>query len=319
MDTSLAGGVGSLSTSPPETEKPPQLKKAGQPGWKKPVIAAFASTCVVLGIVANVAQLGVLPTRTARALLWAVGFTFLLYLVIQFWQLYFVERIRQLRADLDARDDTLVQLRSAIERINDREKQWSSETLELTIIIGTDDDTDLVVEKRVTTPKPLVTSRTMRPIVPTGRQQIVSLDAISLTVHREDGEITLLPLSESTDKLKVFLVFEPAVTTNTEWQVKYQPRGLWQPLRERGFDVLGWDDRLHNTDDGTPSAFTEFTAVFSFPPGNQPSVKERRGHGKLTAPVERSDKRWEVRWCDEDPAGRRYDWDITQPLRGAQR
>lgn len=291
------------------------------PRWKKLVIAAsaaLAGTLLVLGVFADIAQLGVPSPRVTRALLWAVGLTFLLYFVVQLWQLYFVEKIRELKADLTTAADTLAQLRSAVERINDREKLWSSETLELAITIGVDDDTDLIVERRVTVPQPLVTSRTMRPIVPTYGQRQATLDSIGFTAERDDGEIVLYPLCEEINRLKVLLVFEPAITTKTAWRVGYRPKGLWRPLRERGYDSLGWDDRLQNTN-GSPSAFTSFQATFTFPKGKQPSVTERRGSGRAAAPVQKDDETWEVVWRDEHPAGRRYDWDLTQPVNGDQK
>jgi len=290
------------------------------------VIVALVFSGTVLGVVANIAELGVFSTRLARALLIAVGLTGLLFFVIKAWQLYFVEKVRELRTQLDAEAETLTHVRSAhqrcleaIERISDREKPLFSETLEVTVSIGGDDDTDLIIEKRVTIPEPLVTNRTMRPIVPTYREQIASLDAIGFTVYRDDGEITFIPLREQINKLKVWLVFDPAMSTKTEWRVEYRPKGLWRPLRERGFDVLGWDDRLQTTD-GTPSAFTSFTAVFKFPAADQqPSVNERHGHGQLTKPEQKTDRTWEVIWRDEHPAGRRYCWDLTQPQWGSQR
>jgi hypothetical protein len=104
--------------------------------------------------------------------------------------------------------------------------------------------------------------------------------------------------------------------TPTEWQVEYRPRGLWGPLRERGWDQLIWDDRLP-TASGTPSAFTRFEVTFTFPENDQPpSVKERQGYGVLTEPVQEPSGRWEVVWRDERPAGRRYVWDLTQAVGG---
>lgn len=311
-------GVSALSSSSPESAKPS--------GWRKPLSLTLAFSGAVLGAAASIAQLGFLPARIGRALLIAAGLTGLLYFVIKVWQLYFVEKIRELRAQLVSEAETLTVLRSAhrrcleaIERISDREKPLFSETLEVTVCIGTDDDTDLIVEKRVTTPRPLVTNRTVRPIVPTYREQIASLDTIGFTVHRAEGEITFIPLREQINKLKIWIVFDPAISTRTEWRMEYRPKGLWRPLRERGFDELGWDDRLQTTD-GTPSAFTSFTAVFRFPASDQsPNVTERHGHGQLTGPTQKPDRTWEVVWRDEHPAGRRYDWDLTQSLQGTRR
>lgn len=290
--------------------------------WKRPWILAAAFTVPLLGLVADVTSLGVFPTQVARFLLIAVALGGLLYLSLMAWQLYYVEKVRELREQLAEQAEQLTHARSAhqlrlgaIERMMDREKQLRfSETLELTVHIGESDDDDLIVEKRVTTPDQPATGTTLRPIVPTFGDQVASAEAIGFTVHRGDGQITYIPLREQINQLKVLLVFDPAMTTETPWKVEYRPKGLWRPLRERGFDQLGWDDRLLTN--GSPSAFTRFTAVFRFPPGEQPSVKERHGHGHSTEPEENPDGTWEVVWCDEHPAGRRYDWDITQPPRG---
>ena len=306
-----------MSSPPPDSVKPRRRTK--------PLILATAFSGVILGVVADIAQLGVFPNRLSRALLIAVALTGLLYLVIKVWQFYYAEKVRELRIQLAIEAEKVTHMRSAhqlcleaIERISERERPLFSEALEVTVHIGEDDDADLIVEKRITTPKPLVTNRTMRPIVPTHGEQIASLDAITFTASRDDGEITFIPLREQINRLKVWLVFDPPISTKTEWRVEYRPKGLWRPFRERGFDELGWDDRLQSTN-GTPSAFTSFTVTFRFPASDQqPSVKERHDHGRLMDPVQQSDRTWQVTWRDSQPAGRRYDWDFAQPLRGAQ-
>lgn len=302
--------MGDLSSSPPNATRHSR--------WKKPVVLALVFAASVLGIVANIAQLGVFPTRVARALLIAVALAGLLYFVIKAWQFYYVEKVRELREQLADEAEKVSHVRSAhqrcleaIERISDREKPLYSETLEVTVCIGRDDETDLIIEKRVTTPDPLVTNRTMRPIVSTYHERIASLDEIGFTVQRDSGQITFIPLREQINRLKVWLVFDPPISTRTEWHVEYRPKGLWAPLRERGFDELGWDDRLQTTN-GSPSAFTNFRVVLKFPDSDQPpSVKERHGHGQLSDPELQPDRTWEVAWCDDHPAGRRYDWDIA--------
>lgn len=199
----------------------------------------------------------------------------------------------------------------AIERISDRERPLFEETLEVTVWVGTDDSTDRVVEKRITTPRNVVTQRTMRPIVPTGQDRIVRLVDLGFQVQRDGGRVTALPLREQQPGTRVWLVFEPALNACTNWEVEYRPTGLWRPLRERGWDTLIWDDRLPTTDD-SPSAFTDFKVIFKFPPSDQPpSVKERWGYGLLADPAADVRGWWEVVWQDERPAGRRYVWDLT--------
>ncbi|WP_045746060.1 hypothetical protein [Actinoplanes rectilineatus] len=281
---------------------------------------------VLLGLASGIAQLAEVPTRIAQWALTAVFLACLLYFVVRLWQLAFVVRIRQLDADLiDAAKALSLQRAGhqhyleAIQRISDREKPLFSETLEVLVTVGDDDESDRIVEKRVTTPDPLVTHRTMRPIVPTDTDRLIRLDDIDFKALRPvDGSITALPLEQSR-LLRVWLIFDPAVTTPTAWQVEYRPVGLWRPLRERGWDQLVWEDRLPAAS-GAPSAFTRFEVTFSFPESDQPpSVKERQGYGRIAEPERDHRGRWEVIWRDEKPAGRRYVWDLTQAVGGPSR
>jgi hypothetical protein len=297
-------------SSPPEP--------SGRFGWKKESALTFTFFAVVVGVVSGIAQLGVFPEGFSRTLLVATVLTAMLYLVVRVWHFYFFVKVRELRARLQQEAEKLTLERSghqayldAIERISDRDQPLFSETLEVTVWVGAGDDSDRIVERRVTTPRPLVTNRSMRPIVPTDQEQIVRLDEVGFTARRSDGKITSLPLREQINRLRVWLIFDPALSAETAWQVEYHPKGLWRPLRERGWDQLGWDDRIN----GTPSAFTSFRTVFKFPRSDQPpSVKERHGFGVHTEPTA-DPYGWEVVWTDDHPAGRHYVWDLTQPPR----
>ncbi|MEU8655207.1 hypothetical protein [Actinoplanes philippinensis] len=277
---------------------------------------------VLIGLASGIAQLAGIPVRFAQWALTAIFLACLLYFVVRLWQLAFVVKIRELRTDLQDATRLLTLQQAghqhyldAIQRISDREKPLYSEILEVLVVIGADDDSDRIVEKRVTTPEPLVTNRTMRPIVPTGTDRLTRLDEISFKALRPGGgSITALPLEQSR-LLRVWLIFEPAITTPTEWHVEYRPRGLWSPLRERGWDQLVWEDRLPIAS-GTSAAFT-LQVTFSFPDSDQPpSVKERQGYGRFGEPERDHRGRWEVAWRDEKPAGRRYVWDLTQAVGG---
>ncbi|MBB2947822.1 hypothetical protein FB565_007593 [Actinoplanes lutulentus] len=311
------GIIGGMSPTPPEPSGPAR--------WRKPVAAAAVFSLAVLAVAADVAQLSDFSTRILRALLVAVLVTGLLYLVIKVWQFYFVQKVKELRGQLadealrvKSARATLQNCLEAIERISDRERPLFAETLEVTVGIGENDNADLIVERRVTTAKPLVTNRTMRPIVPVHSEQIASLESICLTAHRNDGKITLIPLREQINKLKIWLVFDPPISSRSEWRVEYHPKGLWRPFRERGFDSLGWDDRLQSPN-GRPSAFTSFTVTFRFPAGDEkPTLKERNEYGQLMACSQNADRTWEITWRDDEPAGRRYDWDFAQSQQNAQ-
>ncbi len=277
---------------------------------------------LVVGLASGVAQLAEFPAGVGRIILRAVLISCVLYFAARLWLVYFRAHAKRLRAELE-RVTQLLDMHQAghqryldaIERISDRETPLFRETLEVTVTVGTDDDSDLIVEKRQTTPNPRVTHLTMRPIIPSDDERVVRLEEINFRAELRDGagSITPLPLRERIGLLRVWLVFDPALTCETRWEVEYHPKGLWRPLRERGWDRLGWDDRLP-TANGAPSALTSFVVRFVFPRSDQPpSVKERRGFGEQEDPTrdERSDE-WVIVWRDEKPAGRHYEWDLNQ-------
>lgn len=224
-----------------------------------------------------------------------------------------MEQVRQdTRQELAAQQVAHQSYVEAINRIIDQEGPIYAESLELTVVIGTGDDGDTVVERRVTTPLPRVIQRAIRPIVPEGNDRIVGLDDIGLHCKIEtiSGTITPRPLV-STGKPRVWLVFEPGLTETFTWQISYNSRGLWAPLRARGSDYLIWNDRLP-AGNGAKSVLSELTVRFVFPASDKaPTVHERHGFGRANA-AEPREGGWLIVWVDPEPAGRRYEWDLAQ-------
>jgi hypothetical protein len=186
----------------------------------------------------------------------------------------------------------------------------------VTAIIGCSDDEDVVKERIWTTPKPQLLHRAIRPIVPTQRNRLVRLDNLDFRCEDEDGtvKITALPLVERNDYLRVWLVFEPALTRQLVWTAEYRPKGLWTPLREKGFDYLGWSDQLP-TFEGR-SGLVSIVLKFIFPAGDyRVGVKERRGYGCISEPIRLDSGQWLIEWHDAEPSGRNYQWDVTMLLK----
>lgn len=207
---------------------------------------------------------------------------------------------------------------NAIQRIVDRESAAFHEDLEVTITVGAEDEDDVIVERRHTYPRERVTHRSMRPIVPAGRQaQVSRLSDIDYRVTFLDdvAPVEKFALIEEIGHLRVWLVFDQPLTGEVDWEVTYRPSGLWRPLRQRGRDVLRWRDQLITTD-AKPSALSSFTVTFLFP-GDRPTpwVTERHQHGSVVPARRTGGGQWEVRWRDASPAGHYYEWDLLQPLR----
>jgi len=186
----------------------------------------------------------------------------------------------------------------------------------LTVTIGADDEGDTIVEHRHTIPKPRVTQRAIRPIVPDGKRILGMADIdFDSTLADIAGNITMLLLAKI-HRPRVWLVFDPGLTEPFDWTIRYRPSGLWAPLRRKGFDHLAWTDRLPAGDGGN-SVLTELVVKFLFPDGDRsPTVVERHGFGVCSAPQHLSaGEGWQIVWRDPHPAGRRYEWDVAQAVR----
>ena len=290
------------------------------------ILRAFVNfIALVIGIGAGIAQLAGFSDGLGRLVLTVVGIACLLFLIVRFTLLYYVRRAGQLAAETDKANRRTATLEvghqryvDAIDRIIDQEGLIYAERLALTITIGADDGGDKIEESRVTTPKPRVTQRAIRPIVPDSGDRIVGLDDIDFKAELNGiaGSITSLPLTRN-HRPRAWLVFDPGLTRPFTWVVTYRPAGLWAPLRSAGFDHLIWTDRLP-ADSGSSSVLSELVVKFVFPDvdGNPPVVSELHHFGEFAAP-RRLDggAGWVVCWRDPQPAGRRYEWRLAQARR----
>ena len=298
---------------------------------REKLLREFTSfVALIVGLGSGIAQLMGWTTGVGRVVFIGLCVISFLYLIVRFAVLFYVRRIDQARQERDDARRAMEELRretreelavqqvahqsyvEAISRIIDQEGPIYSESLELTIMIGTADDGDMIVERRVTTPRPRVTQRAIRPIVPEGSDHLIGLDDIGLHCKIENiaGTITPRPLSP-TGKPRVWLVFQPGLTETFTWQISYCSRGLWAPLRKRGSDYLIWNDRLP-AGNGAKSVLSELTVRFVFPASDKaPTVHERHGFGRGSA-AEPREGGWVVVWTDPEPAGHRYEWDLAQ-------
>ncbi|HEX8630241.1 MAG TPA: hypothetical protein VF755_18950 [Catenuloplanes sp.] len=279
---------------------------------------------LVIGLGSGVAELAGFSTGVARAALAGIGVACGLFLGVRFWLLCHLTKNEELKRELAEANRQLTDQRAghqlyvdAIEHILDRETPLYQEKLEVTITIGVDDTTDTIVERRQTTPHRRVMHRGIRPIVPVDGQRVVRMDDIGFTATIPDGpgRITRFALVERTQYLRVWLVFESGLTAPVRWKVEYRPRGLWAPLRQRGWDHLAWNDRLP-TGNGGASALTDLRFRFVFPnSARPPRLVELHDLGRRSAArrIEGTDQ-WLIEWRDAQPAGRRYEWDLSQDL-----
>ncbi|MDR7277864.1 hypothetical protein [Catenuloplanes atrovinosus] len=306
-----------------------------------------------IGVASGVAGLAGFSRGASRLVLLLTAVVCGLIVVVRLWTIFVLRRNKELRtrirrlqtdnAALQAENDALAGTNrtirddharilgerdhlvdehnryvGAIQRIIDRETPAFEEELEVTITVGAEDEDDVVVERRRTRPRERVTHRSMRPIVPAGRQaRVCRLADIGYRVRfLDDGApVEQFALIEDVGHLRVWLVFDQPLVDEADWEVTYRPAGLWRPLRQRGRDVLRWRDQLI-TADAKPSALSSFTITFLFP-GDRPApwVTERHQLGSVVPARRTGGGQWEVRWSDPAPAGRYYEWDLLQPPR----
>lgn len=299
---------------------------------KGKILRAFVNfTALMVGISAGIAQLASFSDGLGQWVLTAVGISCLLFLIVRFSLHYYVRRAGQLQdeADLANQRAATVELghqryADAIDRIIDQEGLIYTESLLLIVTIGMDDAGDKIEERRHTVPRPRVTQRAIRPIVPDGSATLTRLEDInfSATLHATiTGNITPLPLP-SHSRPRVWLVFDPGLKNPFEWNVTYHPAGLWRPLRRAGFDHLVWTDRLP-ADNGGGSVLSDLRVEFRFPDvdGRPPHVEELHNFGEFQAARAHRqgdgsvDRWWVVAWRDSQPSGRRYEWRLAQAPR----
>jgi len=288
----------------------------GDEGYRalfRSVVNVFA---LLVGVGSGLAQLAGFSSRVGHIVLTFVGVSCLLFLVVRFTLLYYVKSDRELRQRLAALQVAHKDYVDAIDRIIDQEGPIYEETLRMTVTVGASDDADTIVEQRHTIPKPRVTQRAIRPVVPNQTEGIVGIDDLKLVVTLVEGHgrITTLPLTTHL-KPRVWLVFDPGLSDPFEWKIEYRPCGLWAPLRKGGADTLAWNDRLPAGNGGN-SVLKEFVVEFVFPAARRrPAVTERHGFGRCSTPRQLDGGQgWLIEWRDPDPAGHRYEWDLAQAV-----
>jgi hypothetical protein len=300
-------------------------------------VVNFAALTV--GAAAAVAQLLGLTRGWGQVVLTGVGVACLLYLAFRWFLLFYRERAEELAAviaDLEQRlDDEATRHRSqlaelqvghqqyhdAIRHVVDQSRSVCRERLEMTVVVGTDDGGDLVIERHHTEPTFPLPHRAFRPIVPTGGTITPPLDMRDINLQTrvldQQWQMTALPLVNQSP-LRIWLIFKPSMHGVTDWEVEYRPRGLWAPLRESGIDKLVWTDRppLGN---GGSSILDELVVRFVFPrSGKAPSVKELYSQGEMREPIVMDGSgAWLIEFCDPSPAGRRYEWELARQVAAA--
>jgi DNA-binding CsgD family transcriptional regulator len=214
-----------------------------------------------------------------------------------------VTRLRELEEQLRSYE-------TAILKITDRQTPLFSERVEITVTIGDTAAEDAVVERRWTTPKPYLTYRVTRPIVPPVNPPSTDELAVSCEVVGQDVGVGVQAIVDRKRRHQLLVTFQPGLQAETEWVLRYNVPGLWDPLRESGEDTTVW--RPGVLDHGATTSITELTVRFVFPRDTTSvDVAERRGAG-VTETEHLPDGRSVLVWRDLQPGGARYEWMLKQ-------
>lgn len=254
--------------------------------------------------------------QTGDIVLRVIAAIALLFFLGRLTQFLLLDKVKHLRRGYRQLQDERDSYRGAIERLIDRQTMQYKESLEITVIIGTDDAGDKIIEKHVTTPTPSVIYRSMRPITPRNQLRPTDLKQLQLDAKSapDNGDrgigLTVLPI-ESSQGVRVLILFEPAVHEPFSWILTYNPKGLWKPLRDSRVDYLAWDARSHTGNSET--AFRRVVVRFVFPEGvTDMTVSERHNIGSIDR-MPNTDLGPCLVWTDDSPRGVRYEWDISMP------
>jgi hypothetical protein len=199
-----------------------------------------------------------------------------------------------------------------VRRFADRHLPLFEERVEITLTIGAGHGQDTVLERRWTTPKPYVVYRMIRPVVGANTRASVDPDGLGLAcdVYGRDVQSEVLSVREPDGRPLAVIFFQPGLSTETEWLLRYRSDGLWDPLRSTGADRLGWatatSEMLHQP------TITEMVVRLVFPPAwTGVGLAERDGTGTVSEVVRQPSGQQVVSWQDDDPTAAAYEWRLT--------
>jgi DNA-binding CsgD family transcriptional regulator len=200
-----------------------------------------------------------------------------------------------------------------LRKLVDRQVSLFEERIEIDITVGGPDGADSIVERRWTRPKPYVVYRMVRPIVSSDNTAGQDPDHLALVcdVHGQDVHADATAVTEWDGLPLAIVLFQPGLSAETEWRLRYRADGLWDPLRKNGTDDLFYYAGATVEHTHRPTV-TELVLRLLFPPGwTGVQLHERDGHGLVSELVTEATGRQVASWRDADPTTPVYHWQLT--------
>jgi hypothetical protein len=188
-----------------------------------------------------------------------------------------------------------------LERMIERQTNVCDDALELQVVVGEDDDGDLVVERHTTLTHQGFVCRSVQPITADQETQVWDLELSS-----EDKEpIQFFAFIGTRGKVRVVL-FLPHRDEPHVWTMRYRPRGLFAPWRKGHPDHFYYDTR--GPRGGASPLITDLSVRFELP---VPEVGIREVGQRGSFAVERSGTGVAWTWRPHGQPGDRYLWHLT--------
>lgn len=196
---------------------------------------------------------------------------------------------------------------AGIRGLVDRQLPLFEERVEITVMVGEQDEQDVVVERRWTRPRPYLVYRILGPIVPWPEGSF-ELDDLALVCHvnGQDTRIDVHPVRDVDGRPLLMILFQPGLQVDTEWVIRYRSPQLWDPLRQTGQDTLSW--ATATLDERHPPTTNQLTLKVVFPASwAGERLTERSNLGAIHAerlPTGQT----QLTWHQDTPDARTYRW-----------
>ncbi|MEV0902524.1 hypothetical protein [Actinoplanes sp. NPDC049802] len=236
-----------------------------------PLGIAWLFLTVALALSSGVAQLVV--SGWGRLALGAIFVISLTLLILRFAR-------RRIGAGLIGALHERDRLRDGLNYVLDSADSPFSEKIDLTVRVGDSGSGDKVRHEAVTSPRKPLRYRAFYPVVPDARNPpgFESMEFSGAVLSPRSAGIEILPIRK--DRwIRVVALFRPAVEKPCHWVVEYRSPGLWDPLRESGWDTLTW--RMRHDPGADDESVAELTINFVAPAGSCISVSERGKRGSI--------------------------------------
>lgn len=216
--------------------------------------------------------------------------------------------------DYSARERPPLLYADAFARLADRHLALVEERVELTFSVGGADGRDHVLERRWTRPKHYLVYRILRPIVADPGSAAEPLDpdelVIDCSVPGADVRTEVCSVLDAEGLPQTVVLFQPGLSGETEWLLRYRSPSLWEPLRRTGRDTLTW--ATGTADRRNRPTLTELTVHVVFPASwRDPGLVEQSGYGVVTSELlagGRTRVTWHHGGSEDPPITAAYDW-----------